>query len=377
MTGNPLSRRRHKYTKVLDSRKQPIRHLYRRNGGFYARITIEDEQGRKRLAWIPLRAETPAQAQEQLRRVLVERADDELRHVGQSPSLEDYYRATYLGMLRSAGKKEATVVTENGHLQYWIRGLGHLRLNKILPSHVQTVLGQLRETLQPRTCNGALCALNNLLRAAKTDGFLKALPTRDIARFKTEQKQRRLFTRAEIERVCEEALGASKNGQQLADYIRFLTFSGAREAEALRIRWEDVDLENRRLCIGADGDTKNRSARWLDMSAELHRHLSGMFARRAPDSRWLFPSPRRGEVDRPAESFRESRKLARAAAGLPDFGFHDCRHYFISHAVMSGLDYMTIAKWVGHKDGGLLIGKVYGHLSDSHTRHQATRLSFK
>src|ERR1035441_3644261 len=31
--------------------------------------------------------------------------------------------------------------------------------------------------------------------------------------------------------------------------------------------------------------------------------------------------------------------------------------------VMSGIDFMTIAKWVGHKDGGVLVGKVHGHLS--------------
>jgi hypothetical protein len=43
---------------------------------------------------------------------------------------------------------------------------------------------------------------------------------------------------------------------------------------------------------------------------------------------------------------------------------------------MSGIDYMTIAKWVGHQDGGVLIGKVYGHLSNEHAQLQAQRLSF-
>ena len=61
---------------------------------------------------------------------------------------------------------------------------------------------------------------------------------------------------------------------------------------------------------------------------------------------------------------------------LQRFGFHDCRHHFISYAVMSGIDYMTIARWVGHKDGGILIGKIYGHLSNEHAQTQAARLSF-
>jgi hypothetical protein len=46
-------------------------------------------------------------------------------------------------------------------------------------------------------------------------------------------------------------------------------------------------------------------------------------------------------------------------------------------AVMSGIDYMTIASWVGHKDGGVLIGKVYGHLADDHKKDMAAKLVFE
>jgi hypothetical protein len=51
-------------------------------------------------------------------------------------------------------------------------------------------------------------------------------------------------------------------------------------------------------------------------------------------------------------------------AKLLHVGFHDLRHLFCSFSVMSGIDFMTIAAWLGHKDGGTLIGKVYGHLLD-------------
>jgi hypothetical protein len=43
---------------------------------------------------------------------------------------------------------------------------------------------------------------------------------------------------------------------------------------------------------------------------------------------------------------------------------------------MSGIDFMTIARWVGHKDGGTLIGKVCGHLSNEHAQAQAARMNF-
>jgi integrase len=69
-------------------------------------------------------------------------------------------------------------------------------------------------------------------------------------------------------------------------------------------------------------------------------------------------------------------KLVRKKAGLPKFGFHDLRHFFASQCVMAGLDFMTIASWLGHSDGGILVGKVYGHLADTHKKAAAQKLSF-
>lgn len=43
---------------------------------------------------------------------------------------------------------------------------------------------------------------------------------------------------------------------------------------------------------------------------------------------------------------------------------------------VAGIDFMTIARWVGHRDGGFLIGKVYGHLADEHRKRMADKLTF-
>ena len=49
------------------------------------------------------------------------------------------------------------------------------------------------------------------------------------------------------------------------------------------------------------------------------------------------------------------------------------RHYFVSNAIEAGVDFKTIAAWVGHKDGGLLVAKTYGHLRDTHSFEMAKR----
>jgi len=167
-----------------------------------------------------------------------------------------------------------------------------------------------------------------------------------------------------------------KNGREFADYVKLMAACGARRNETLRLKWSDVDWERRQLTIGSDGMTKNRKARVVDFNAELETHLKDMATRRAPDTQWLFPSPQRGQKDEPAKSYVETMRRVRTEAKLTRFGFHDLRHYFISYCVMSGIDFMTIARWVGHQDGGVLIGKVYGHLSNEHAQRQAQRVNF-
>lgn len=221
-----------------------------------------------------------------------------------------------------------------------------------------------------------MTVLRNVLRRAIDDGWLKRLPTENLRPLKWTPRKRELFSASQINAVCQAAEKVSKNGREFADYIYLLAYSGARMAEALRLKWADVNWPQRQLTIGAEGLSKNHKPRVVDFNAELEKHLKAMKARRAPDTEWLFPSPQRGMVDRAAKTYRETLKLARAAAKVPEFGFHDCRHFFVSYCVMSGIDFMTIARWAGHQDGGVLIGKVYGHLSNEHAQRQAQRVNF-
>ena len=98
------SSRRHRYTKVCDNRKHPIRGLWRRNGSFFARLTIEDDCGRKSVKWVPLEAaKSASDAQEEFRKLLVERDENRLRPVGLSPLVKDYVQ-TYLERQATSGK---------------------------------------------------------------------------------------------------------------------------------------------------------------------------------------------------------------------------------------------------------------------------------
>jgi len=375
---NGTVHRRAGYRKALDARNHPIRGLWRRGEKFYARMSVEDPStGVKTVQRIPLKAGSVADAVLEMKRLSVSREDGGDVYTGQAPKLQDYFEQDYMLKLESSGKRPATIEKERGSLKTWCSVLGQVRLNLLRAFHItRRIAAMRREGLAPRTVNLHIIALRNLLESARLDGHITRSPAEGIPWLRSDTKARSLLTAQDVDRLCAAALTASKNGPQLADYIRFLATSGARMTEALALRWQDVNLDKRQVTIGAEGHTKNRTPRVLDMNPTLEAHLRDMAGRRQPDCDWIFPSPQRGERDVHALTFWESMKLARKAAGLPSVGFHDLRHHFISYAVMSGVDFMTIAKWVGHRDGGVLIGKVYGHLSDEHKAAQAQLIRF-
>ncbi len=387
------------FSKVVDGRKQPIRGLWERNGRFYAQLTIEDAaSGQKKTKRVPLAdkdgkpVQSGAVAREAFERLKVLRTDQALPVLKRTPKFSEFVER-YLAHIRAGVsekmKRDTTIAKEAASLKRWRELIGDLRLDQVKRAHVNAFMAKRKAAnMSNRTVNLDVIIFRNVMKHAVDEGHIVILPTLNLRPLKVAQKKRSLFTPADLEKLCaaaggtrENSKGASvpvtKNAQEFVDYLRLLAFSGARRNEALRLRWRDVDFEREQLTVGAEGDAKNSQARVVDFNASLKTHLEAMHTRRAPDSQWLFPSPQRGDKDIHAQTFRESLELARKAAGIGAVGFHDLRHLFISFCVMSGIDYMTIAKWVGHKDGGVLIGKVYGHLADTHAKAQAKRLSFE
>ena len=371
---------RPQYHKVLDARKRPIRGLWQRGSRFYARIAVEDlNTGRKEVRRVPLEvAQTVAQAQAALRRLQTQREENSLPVLKRTPKFSECVKQylDYYQIVKDA-KRESTLETERGHLKAWVKHLGECRVDRITPAIINAFIAKRQgQGRNARTVNLGVTVLRNVLRRAIDDGWLKRLPTENLRPLKWTPRKRQLFSANQINLLCEAAEKVSKNGHEFAEYIFLMAYSGARMAEALRLKWSDVDWKQKQLTIGSDGLSKNRKARAVDFNVELEKHLKAMQVGRAPDSEWLFPSPQRGNIDRPSKTFRETLVLARKAVKIPEFGFHDCHHFFVSYCVMSGIDFMTIARWVGHQDGGVLIGKVYGHLSNEHAQRQAQRVNF-
>lgn len=78
----------------------------------------------------------------------------------------------------------------------------------------------------------------------------------------------------------------------------------------------------------------------------------------------------------PIDSAKKAIESACKKLGLPKFGQHTCRHFFCSNAIEAAIDFKVIAGWLGHKDGGVLVARTYGHLRNEHSAAMAKRMTF-
>jgi integrase len=328
-----------------------------------------------------------------LARLQTQRADNALPVLGRTPKFADHVK-TYIEAI-TGSKKMSTVEKEKSILGRWVDEIGSLRLDQIRRVHVNRFIEKrLKAKAAPRTINLDVIAFRCAMKRALEDGIVQRLPTEGLRPLKAATRRRPLFTSAELNKLCAAAFESKRNkagelvpvthnGQQFVDYIKLMAWSGVRRNEALGLQWSDCDFAQEQLHVRRQlthrgiEDLKNSEQRVVDFNLKLKAHLLEMKTRRAPDSEWLFPSPQRGDKDIASKSWRESLDLVRTKAGMPNFNFHDCRHHFISMCVMSGIDFMTIAAWVGHKDGGVLIGKVYGHLANEHRKAMAEKVNFE
>jgi integrase len=313
---------------------------------------------------------------------------------------------------RSQDKRASTQKNLQIYYNLWVDQLGQKSVKQIRKADILQIRQKLRSEGYPgftrgkvgrKTGNHYVEALMQVLKFCEENEQITALPV--VRREKAprgEEKPRpeimddvqfrrllaacfgpvpkRRLVRDESGRMIKQYAGEQSplsegNATLLHNYLRFLALTGAREQEAYRVKWADVDLERRVVTIGSDGLSKSGKPRDVNFSPELERLLHEIKAGRQPDSSYLFPSPQRGERDIPAKTLRPSFRCVREAAGLPKLAFHAFRRLFISKCVMAGTDYKTIASWVDHKDGGILIGNTYSFLTADHKADAAKRLT--
>jgi len=196
-------------------------------------------------------------------------------------------------------------------------------------------------------------------------------PAMELRRVRIKQRDLKLPEPAHFKLLVENLRKKSGGwGPRVADLIEFLAYSGLRiKSEALWVSWDDIDWQRKEVIVRGDPvtATKNGEIRRVP----IIKDLEGLLLRLKDQLGGIKPE-RILQVSRGHES------LARACKeiGIPRLRHHDFRHLFATRCIESGVDIPTVSRWLGHKDGGALAMKVYGHLRNEHSAAMAQKVKF-
>lgn len=214
----------------------------------------------------------------------------------------------------------------------------------------------------PYRANAALAMARRVAAALIEAGLRSDDPTAKLKRMRVVETYRWIPSRDEMEKIIESVRSQKKRvSKHAASMVAFLAFSGMRVAEARGLLWEDIQ-EEWVVVTGGELGTKNRKVRRLPITEPLSKVIEAMRTEESSGKVFNLISPR----------FALTGACKRLGFDL--IRVHDLRHFFCTWAISSGIDVPTVAGWVGHSDGGMLLLKTYGHLLDSHSLESAKKL---
>ena len=218
---------------------------------------------------------------------------------------------------------------------------------------VESVTDQVLQTFTVRIGRLSAPRFNAIVSALKA-----TVPAaRILKRRRVRIKDRPMISADAFERLLAELDGRPHSHAGLV--IRFLAHTGLRINEARQLRWEDV-LED--FILLPARITKNGRPRVIPFVNGIARPLEALW--RVGDRKHILPQ---------AECKR-SLQVACRRAGVPRLSHHDFRHLFATRCIQSGVDMPTVARWLGHLDGGALLARRYFHLVDEHSQRMAAKV---
>lgn len=273
------------------------------------------------------------------------------------PTLEEFAPRFMDGYARANRQKPSGVAAKDTILRtHLVPTLGKRKLDAVTNEDIQRLKGALKEK-SPKTVNNVLTVLSMMLKKAvewevmdQTRCVIRLLPTpKSSAAFHDFDDYERLV----------EAARASDVRSHLI--VLLGGEAGLRCGEIMALRWDDVDLRKRQICVqrsdwkGHVTTTKGGRLRHVPMTKRLaealqaHRHLRS--------ERVIC----RGNGSPVTQKIvREQVRRAARKAGVRD-GVHILRHTFCSHLAMRGAPTLAIQSLAGHQN--LSTTQRYMHLS--------------
>ncbi len=230
-------------------------------------------------------------------------------------------------------------------------------LYSITPVMIEKYKANRLKTITPASVNRELACLKYMYTKAIEWGYVKANPAKKVKLLKESPGRLRYLKPEEVDALL----------KACAIHIRPIVVTalntGMRKSEILNLRWQEVDLGNRKVTVA---NAKNNEKRVIPINQTLYKELSALSME--PKNDYVFL----GTNGLPVGNIKKGFCGALKRAGIADFRFHDLRHTFGSQMVMQGVDIKTVQQIMGHKT--IKMTMRYSHLSPEYVEEAMMRL---
>ena len=344
-----------------------------------------DENGRRRQKWHGgFRTRKEAEA---ARAKLVNEVHTGIYAEPTKLTLEDWTVGSWLPTMKTQVKATTWASYDRMLRLHVLPVLGDRPMHKLTSTLLNSLYARLMEDgykkesrgggLHPKTVRHIHSTLHKVLGDAIDAGLLvtnpadRAKPPRPRSTAPTEMK---FWDAEQLGQFLEHIAG-----DRLQAAWHLLAMTGMRRGEALGLRWQDVDLDARRLAVRHtitavgyeinESTPKNHQARTIDLDpstvAQLRAHQDRQLKEKEAwgpgyqDSDLIFRREDGSPVHPQLFSQQFEREVRRA--GLPQIRLHDVRHTHATIALRAGVPVKVISERLGHEDPAFTM-KQYAHV---------------
>jgi integrase len=237
-------------------------------------------------------------------------------------------------------------------LSHWF----NRKISDITKQQIQKLHETIRDENGLYQANRVLERLKSMYNRAIEWGWDGTNPCNGIKKFKEIKRDR--FLQPQEFPAFFEALEEEYN-TQAKNYIWLSLLTGARKANVLAMRWDEIDFGRNLWHIP---ETKNGESLDVPLVEEAVRRLKAI--QETSDSEWVFPSSTSstGHLQDPKKAW----KRILSKAGIKDLRLHDIRRTLGSYQAITGASLNIIGKSLGHKT--VAATQIYARLNDDPVR---------
>lgn len=240
-------------------------------------------------------------------------------------------------------------------INHFLKHFKNKTLQQINPWVIEKYKSDRKKEVKPSTINRELGTLSNMLNKAVDWGMIKFSPFKGIRRFRVSNVNLRIISDEEFNKLYE------SSSLDLKPILLCAISTGMRRGELLNLKWNDTNLNNGYILVR---DSKNYESRTIPINATLLKALSDL--KKYSQSDYVFEG---------RKTIKKVWTNTLKKSGIAHCRFHDLRHSFASRLVMAGVDLVTVAELLGHKD--ITMTKRYSHPTPEHKIHAVESLNFE